>query len=150
MLVVIMALIRSPFVLEVYLPSLCPISSSLLRKDIPSRPGVLGPNHSRCQICDWSASVRFATAEVVAWSTASLHLDRDAEHGSDPFINTDTATPKGTATNRATRRSTPQASTAHPRDRGLTTLRNHPCNLNNSQHSQSRRIGDASWAGKYQ
>jgi hypothetical protein len=37
----------------------------------------------------WGVSVRFATVEVPIWSTASLRLDRDAEHGSDQFINTD-------------------------------------------------------------
>ncbi|KAJ5278509.1 hypothetical protein N7524_004662 [Penicillium chrysogenum] len=43
-----------------------------------------------CALCDRGSS---------KWSTASLRLDRDAEHGSDHFINTDTATPHRTATN---------------------------------------------------
>ncbi|KAF4772127.1 hypothetical protein HAV15_005002 [Penicillium sp. str.  len=74
-----------------------------------------------------STSLRFATVEALAWSTASLYLDQDVENDSDQFINTDTATlPKKAILPRATllRDILPRA--ILPSSRWATPSKHHP------------------------
>lgn len=134
------SLIRSTSILEDYLPLPCLMRSSSLRmgtslalrkdmdplrlalsrgKSAPISPELdfrrlARTNHWRYRNRDRSASVRFATAKLVAWSAASSCLGQYFGHGADQLANADTTSSLDMTSKASTRKastlSTPKAS----------------------------------------